>query len=494
MTLILHAGRNCERVEPVEASGVLIDARDYYLAVYEALLAAERTVLIAGWQFDSAVPLIRGEDAVGLEAPTELLRLLEHVVKAKPELRIYILAWNYSVVFAGEREWLQRVKFDWMTNERIRFVFDGEHPAGASHHQKLVAIDGAIAFTGGIDLCDARWDDSAHTPDNPLRFKLSGGLQKPYHDVMAYCTGPVVRSMEHLFCERWRRATGESLALPPAARAVEAHAHSRALERALPLRCEEIAISLTFGEHEPSGTAKVEQIKALHEDAIASAEHLIYIETQYFTSRAIYAALCKRMEDDARSKLELVFVLPMGADTPKENMALGDAQNWVLSSLRQQAERHGHALRVLCSAEARGDGTLSPTFIHSKVLVVDNRLLTIGSANVTNRSMGFDSELNLVWECRAENSLSTSIARVRARLLCEHAGIEHEPRFEKTSGVVACVDELIGPTKLRLRELPDSPDSIPQTSLLEQAFDPEKALSELELDDLLEPMLKQDRA
>lgn len=489
MSSILRPGINCERVEPVAASGVIIDARDYYLTVREALIAAEHTVLIAGWQFDSAVPLVRGEDAEDLTAPAELLPLLEHAVREKPELRIYILAWDYSLVFAREREWLQRVKFDWMTDERIRFVFDGEHPAGASHHQKCVVIDGVLAFAGGIDLCDARWDDRTHAADNPLRFKVNGGMQKPYHDLMAFCTGPVVRSLERLFCERWKRATGEALTLPPAPDPGSdgADALARiARERALPVRCSEVAISLTFGEHEASGAPKVEQIKALHEDAISSAQHLIYIETQYFTSRAVHAALCDRMRAD-RPKLEIVIVLPTGADTPKENFALGDAQRWVLSSLCQEARENGHALRVLCSAAAQGDGQEVATFIHSKALIVDNRLMTIGSANCTNRSMGFDSELNWAWECGDRDELASDIARVRASLLCEHAGIAYDEALEQTQGVIARLDALIGRSKLRTRELPESPDEVEQSPLLEQAFDPEHSLGELELDEWLEP-------
>jgi len=493
MTSILRPGRNCERVEPADASGILIDARDYYLAFHEALLAAQHTVLIAGWQFDSGVPLIRGEDARDLKAPSELLPLLEHAVKARPDLRIFILAWDFSVILAGEREWLQRVKFDWMTDERIRFVFDNEYPTGASHHQKLVAIDGNVAFVGGIDLCDARWDDSAHAADDPLRFRLNGELQKPYHDVMAYCTGPVVRSVERLFCERWQRATGEALSLPPAPNDAPSPARHGALERAMPVHCSEVAISLTFGEHPPSGTPKLEQIRALHEDAIARAEQLIYIETQYFTSRAVCAALCERMKA-ARSKLEVVVVLPVGADTPKESFALGEAQLTALCALRDAADQHGHLLRILGSVTVRPDGSESPTFIHSKILITDNRLMTIGSANCTNRSMSFDSELNLVWECTDDRSLSTSIARVRARLLSEHAGIDHEAAFERTEGVVARIDQLIGHSKLRLRELPASTESSPQAPFLAQAFDPEKALTDLELDELLEPQLRRDRA
>lgn len=485
MTSILRPGHNCERVDPVHASGVLIDARDYYLSVHAALLAARSTVLIAGWQFDSTVPLIRGEDAQGLKAPSELLPLLEHMVKERPELRIYILAWDYNIVLSGEREWLQRVKFDWMTDDRIRFVYDGQHPSGASHHQKLVVIDGALGFVGGIDLCDARWDEPTHAIDNPLRFKLAGGLQKPYHDLMAYCTGPVVQTLERLFAERWQRATKEPLALPPA-RSADAELIGEAKERAAEVRCSEVGVSLTLSEYPPSGTPSAEQIRNLHQDAISSAQHLIYIETQYFTSRAVHAALVDRFKAD-RSKLEVIIVLPMGADTPKENFALGDTQRWVLTSLGEVARQHGHELRVLCSVATRPDGTPAPTFIHSKALFIDNRLLTLGSANCTNRSMSFDSELNLVWECGDDDALTTSIARVRARLLSEHAGIEYEAAFERTRGLVAHIDALVGRSKLRARELPESSAEVEQNPLLEQVFDPEHALGELELEEWLEP-------
>ena len=166
MSRVLRAGRSCESLRPVETSGVLIDARDYYLAVHRAILSAERFVLITGWQFDSRVALVRGQDAAAAGAPAGFLELLRHVEKARPNLRVYLLAWDYSVVFSLEREWMQKVKFDWTTGDRIRFVFDSQHPPAACHHQKLVVVDGLIAFAGGIDLCESRWDDRDHAPEN----------------------------------------------------------------------------------------------------------------------------------------------------------------------------------------------------------------------------------------------------------------------------------------------------------------------------------------
>jgi phospholipase D1/2 len=485
---ILRAGRNCEQIAQAEQAGVLVDARDYYRAVHRAISAARQYVLVAGWQFDSGFELLRGADAAPITQPTRLLELLEHVVEQRPELHVYLLAWDYSVVFALEREWLQKLKFDWTTNDRIRFKFDDQHPAGGSHHQKLVVVDGAIAFTGGIDLCDARWDDRAHALDNPLRVTMRGKPHKPYHDLMAFCTGPAVTDAERLFRLRWRRATGEELALtPPEARV------PFDLDGMLPLSCTQVALCTTFGEHPASSTPKTEQIKALYEDAIAGAQELIYIETQYFTSNAVHHALTARMHAKG-PKLAIVIVMPNAADTPKENFALGDAQNWVLFSLQATARAHGHALRILFSGATDAKGELVATFIHSKVLAVDDRILSIGSANCTNRSMSLDSELNLTWECSpADTRLAGDIARVRASLLAEHAGIAYDPALEQKAGLVARLDALIGSSKLQPREVPSSPADLERNPLLEWAFDPTDAVTELELDDLVAPLFVPNR-
>ena len=479
---LLEPGFSCEAVAPVEQAGVLIDAADYYRAVYEAVLRARRFVLIAGWQFDSAVPLLRGADAERASAPVRLLALLEHAARSQPELEVYLLAWDHSLIFALEREWLQWLKFDAISHERVHFVFDSNHPVGASHHQKLVIVDGTIAFTGGIDLCDERWDDRRHALANPERVKVhGGGPQKPYHDLMGYCLGPVVHELTTLFCQRWQRATGSELALPRLP-----SGELPPLAGALPVTAGEVGVSLTFGAHEASGTPKCEQIKQLFERAIAGAQQLVYVETQYFTSHAIHEALCRRMRYGGR--LEIVIVMPVGGDTPKEKFALGAAQLWVLSSLCQNAREHGHELRVLYSATPGASGDEVPTFIHSKVLAVDDRVLSVGSANLTNRSMSLDSELNFTWQSAAPgDATARDIARVRASLLCEHAGIAYDPQLEQTVGLCARLDALVGHSKLRVRKLPDTPEQVERDPLRERAFDPEQALTELELDDLLEP-------
>jgi phospholipase D1/2 len=477
---ILRAGHTCEAIAPASSSGVIVDARDYYLVFYHCALAAQRYLLMSGWQFDSDVPLLRGSDREDAKHPVELLPFLKSLCNERPELRIYMLAWDYSLVYALEREWMQRLKFDWMTTDRIHFAFDDAHAVGASHHQKFVIVDDAIAFAGGIDLCHSRWDDRQHSLSNPDRLNRVGKASKPYHDCMGYCTGPAVEELTRLFCRRWERSGGEPLELPPPPRTIVPNP-----EPALNLQCRHIGLSVTqakYREHDA-----VQQIRDLHEAAIAASQRLIYIESQYFTSRVVHRALADRMRASG-PKLEIIIVTPHGADSPKEKFVLGNAQSWVLSSLASIARERGHALRVLYSAARGAEGDEVATFIHSKILCVDDRLLSIGSANCTNRSMSLDTELNLVWECSDDaQPLRDGIARVRASLLCEHAGVDYDATLERSSGIVQLLDGLIGASKLRAHELPESPLSVDQDPLLERAFDPDEPLTELELGKLLEP-------
>ena len=159
------------------ASGVIVDAADYYYAFYWAARRARRSILISGWEFDSGVPLLRGADAPPGEE-VRFLRFLNGLCAATPGLFICLLAWDFNLVLAGEREWLQRIFFHWLTHERFHFHVDDSPIVGGSHHQKFVVIDGHLAFLGGMDICEARWDDRRHLAENPVRL-ARGWPQKP---------------------------------------------------------------------------------------------------------------------------------------------------------------------------------------------------------------------------------------------------------------------------------------------------------------------------
>ncbi len=474
---ILRLERNSFCISETHDAGVLVDARDYYRAFYSSLRRARRYVLIAGWQFDSDVPLLRGEDTALAGGPVELLPFLEDLCEKNPDLEIYLLAWDYSVVYALEREWLQEMIFDGMTTRRLHFQYASDHPVGASHHQKFVIVDGRLAFVGGTDLCRSRWDDRRHSIVNPHRVDPDGERYKPYHEVMAYCTGPTVRRIESLFRERWTSASGEALSLPePPGDTIVG-----AFDGAIPIPCRLVGAARTAGAYAES--TPVQEIRSLYEDAIGASQRLLYFETQYFTSRVVHEALVARFCDERLPLLDVVIVLPRGGDTKKEEFALGAAQHRVLASLSRVARETGHSLSILHSASSSGVST----FIHSKLLVVDDRFLTIGSANCTNRSFSVDTELNLGWECQGPSDpLHASIARLRANLLSEHAGIPHSTALEGTEGLVARIDDLVNAgSKLRYLPIPDV-DRAPEPGFFELAFDPERPLIENPFEDLFQ--------
>lgn len=446
---IVRPGRNTWREVTADASGVIVDAADYYHALYWAAAGARRSILIAGWQFDSGVLLLRGVDAPP-GAEVRLLKFLNGLCTRNPDLYVSLLCWDFNMVFAGERQWMQRLYFHWMTSKRCHFRFDDNPVSGGSHHQKFAVIDGRLAFLGGMDVCEARWDDRRHLAGNPVRLSR-GRPQKPYHDVQCYFAGGSVPGvLEELFFERWTLAGGTVPALPPPV-AARGDFEPRG---ALPFGATRLGLSRTSPR--AAGVA-VREVEHLLEDAIAAAERLIYIETQYFSSRRIWEALVERMRDGSRSRLEIVVVVNEQAEALKEEIAVGLRQAQSIEELRAVAAETGHALGCFFSLCAGGDGgEVRATYIHSKLMIVDDRFVTIGSANLTNRSMGVDSELHASWEARhsGDAALGRAIRRVRVSLLAEHsgaAGVRPVRGLARIEGLVRRLEGMAERTDGRLR-------------------------------------------
>ena len=444
MNPIIEVGQNAWRRVHADDSGVLVDAADYYHAVYWAASRAKSHVLMSGWQFDSGVPLLRGSD-VPPDADVRFLKFLDGLCRRRPELRVYLIAWDFHLILAGEREWLQRMIFHWMTSPNLRFRFDDHPGVGGSHHQKFVVVDGGLAFLGGMDVCEARWDDRRHLADNRLRLSR-GRPQKPYHDVQAWLAGrETARALEDLFSERWRRAGGPPLELRSTERP------EVPMRGSLPMGGTTVALSRT--DPRPDGNT-VREVERLFEDAITAADRLIYIETQYLSSRRIREALVRRMRAPGRPQPEIVIIVNEQAEALKEELAVGLRQARNLEVLRDIASTTGCPLGCYISLCDGTHATFRATYIHSKVMIVDDRFFTVGSANLTNRSMGLDSELHVAWEHEGEDGwLVDAIRNVRVSLLAEHSGLSAADAggLKAMDGLVARLDALAGRAGARLQ-------------------------------------------
>ena len=117
LPMVLQRGRNVWRVERAHRSAVLIDGAAFFRAVREALLKARRSVLIVGWDLHSQTRLVgesgRAEDGY----PETLAEFLSALVRERPKLIVRLLLWDYSVLYANERELFPHVTLGWSTPE-----------------------------------------------------------------------------------------------------------------------------------------------------------------------------------------------------------------------------------------------------------------------------------------------------------------------------------------------------------------------------------------
>jgi uncharacterized membrane protein YdjX (TVP38/TMEM64 family) len=133
-------------------------------------------------------------------------------------------------------------------------------------------------------------------------------------------------------------------------------------------------------------------------------------------------------------------------------------------------------VRLVCP-EVRDGARSTHTMVHSKVMIIDDRLLRIGSANLNNRSMGTDTECDLAIEARTETERA-AIARARACLLADHCGvtIDEAARAIETSSLLVAADTLSGRGH-RLVPIDDgAPDEGELAEYIEHIADPERPI------------------
>ena len=95
-----------------------------------------------------------GLDPLGEALP--LRKFLRRLLAERPALQIRILLWDWPLFFSLDREPLPQLQFGVAQTRRLDLVLDANHPPAACHHEKLVVIDGRLAFCGGIDLSAGR--------------------------------------------------------------------------------------------------------------------------------------------------------------------------------------------------------------------------------------------------------------------------------------------------------------------------------------------------
>jgi phosphatidylserine/phosphatidylglycerophosphate/cardiolipin synthase-like enzyme len=122
--MILRPGSNVWRIETAARMAVLVDAADYFGAVREALLAAKRTVFIVGWDIHSQARLVGPTGEADDGHPVQFGEFLSELVRRRPQLDVCLLLWDYSLLYAAERELFPTYSLRWNTPSRVRFCLD----------------------------------------------------------------------------------------------------------------------------------------------------------------------------------------------------------------------------------------------------------------------------------------------------------------------------------------------------------------------------------
>ncbi len=470
---LLRPGYNCWTVARAERVAVLVDAAAYFRAFYQAALRARRSIVILGWDFNSQTRL--HFDAAGKDAPPALLgQFLNYLVRRRRGLHVNVLNWDYPMVFGADRELPPLYGFGWKPARRVHLRYDDTHPVAGSHHQKVVVIDDRLAFLGGIDLTVRRWDESTHAPDDPRRIAYDKPYP-PFHDVMVALDGDAAQSLGALARERWRDATGQQLKPLPT------HGEHDPWPAALEpdLAGIEVGIARTLP---PRGEAPaVREVERLYLDMIAAARQTIYIENQYFTAPRIAAALEKRLAEPDGP--EVVLVLRLLSHGWLEEHTMHILRTRLIEGLRKN-DRHGRFRVYYPHVPGLAEGCCLD--VHSKLMIIDDRVLRVGSANLCNRSFGLDSEADVAIEARGRPAVATAIRGLRDRLLAEHLGVPVEKlcaESESSGSLHAAIAALKsdGRSLRELDALPDWPDAVLSVAAVADPDEP-IALDALRLD------------
>ncbi len=436
---ILTPGETCWRIEPARRLALIVDAAEYFRLVKAAMLKAQHSIMLIGWDFDTRIAF--EPDGQTLEGPNRLGAFISWLPKHRPELNLYLLKWDLGMVQALGRGMTPVFVLNWITSNRLNLRLDGAHPVGAAHHQKIVVIDDALAVCGGIDMTVDRWDTREHLDGDPRRTKPGGKLYGPWHDATMMVEGTVAQALGELARERWRRATQQRLPPPPPG----LEAWPDGLEPTL--TDVDVAIARTFPGTDDD--EEVREIEALYLRAIGAASRTIYLESQYLASRTIAEALAARLGE--RDGPEIVIVLPQSADGWLEQKAMDGARRKLLHLL-WRADSHGR-LGVYYPVTQAGEAI----YVHAKIMIIDDLLLRVGSSNINNRSMGFDTECDLAVE--ADDSarhagLRTTIASIRRDLVCEHLGVDKNrfaAELDSSSSLLTAIENLRGDRRSLVR-------------------------------------------
>ncbi len=271
----------------------------------------------------------------------------------------------------------------------------------ASWHQKFLTVDGRVGYLGGMNMNYADWDQPSLEIFNPLRAPIDATARErdaiaageaesatgPRRDYMVRVEGRIVDDLEALFQKRWDLALSRDEAYAdngtPFTREVPFDVRGDDVEGS------EVQLTVTtpmpFWEH-----SILEGMRRM----IEGAEHYIYIEDQYFRAPLLNEIIERQLRAKPALKL-LVVTKPVSYWDP--------GRKWTAEAHQRFSTRFPgrYALYQLRAHDIRQDGRdmvahFADVDVHSKMMIVDDAVMNVGSANKNNRGLIYEGEANLL--------------------------------------------------------------------------------------------------
>lgn len=428
-------GTNCWLTAEASQFSVIIDGEDYFRMLRDVLTKAERLVILVGWDFDFELEMLPGESDADGNAPDGLPNrmgpFLDALAERRAGLDIYLLKWSGGAMIAPGGI-LPALQIKFLSPDQIHLAFDGRHPIGACHHQKLVSVDDSIAFCGGIDVTAGRWDTREHASDDPRRLSDDGKPMQPWHDVTTVMTGDAAAAISQLCRKRWARANDAEME-------EDFRPDGQLWPDGLRPDFHDIEVAIARTEPPKSDRPIIAEVERLFLNSIAAARDYVYLKSQYFAADSITRLVKQRLQDPDGP--EFLIINPEGAQSELEDKAMHVARGRMMQELRA-ADRFDR-FRILYPVNDVGE----PIYVHAKVAIIDDRLLRVGSANIDRRSMGFDTECDVAILAKSRDDMA-KVRTIRNDLLAEHLGcsVENlERALDQTGSLIAAVRSLNRP-------------------------------------------------
>ncbi|MCO4770209.1 MAG: hypothetical protein KDA24_09285 [Deltaproteobacteria bacterium] len=308
------------------------------------------------------------------------------------------IEWELVDRVAEQPQWASR-SFSGLTEDGNAARIDAPI---ASYHQKMMTIDGSIAYVSGMNIKAGDWDTENHYVFEPRRMSFDSDLddredvvnqedesdQGPRKDYGLRIEGPIVADVDSVLEQRWEQSIS----------AGEPYTENNTVWTApLPTNSNlggtlEAQFQVTLPDPYPERSILESHIKAIRQ-----AQEYIYVEDQYWRAPVLNEVIIEVLE--ARPQVKLVVVtMPVSTLDPSAHWtAIGDQM------FKERVPDQYVTFTTKSFDWAIDEGwffddidVFNPQHsLHSKIFIVDDRYLTIGSANKNNRGMLYEGEANV---------------------------------------------------------------------------------------------------